>query len=97
MVDNAINDYTVKTLDEPLIGTEIYFEIAQDTDKSIRQLFRKYTFDNEHLTLDTTSIPVNLFQEDDIWISRLQAKKILAGLTRYKKNIFNFAGVDVIG
>lgn len=96
-VDNSIDDYTMKVSDESLIGTEVYFEIAQDTNKSIRQLFREYTFDNEHLTLDTTSIPINLFQEGDIWISRSQAKKVLAGLTRYKKIIFNFAGVDVIG
>ena len=47
--------------------------------------------------MDTTSIPVNLYQDGDIWISRSQAKKLLAGLERYKKIIFNFAGVEVIG
>lgn len=97
VVDNSIDDYTMRMVDEVLIGTEVYFEVAKNTDKSIRRLFREYTFDEEHLTLDTTSIPVNLFNEGDIWISRSQAKKVLAGLTRYKKIIFNFAGVDVIG
>lgn len=97
IVNNTIDDYTMQVLDEALVGTEVYFEVAKNTDKSIRKLFREYTFDDEHLTLDTTSIPVNLFTEGDIWISRSQAKKVLAGLTRYKKIIFNFAGVDVIG
>lgn len=97
MVDNMLEDYTMRVLDETLIGTEVYFEVARDTEKSIRKLFREYTFDKEHLTLDTTSIPVNLFAEGDIWISRSQAKKVLAGLARYKKIIFNFAGVEVIG
>lgn len=97
VVDNTISDYTMKVVDEKTVGTEVYFEIAKDTEKSIRQLFRDYTFDEEHLTLDTTSIPINLFQEGDIWISRSQAKKLLVGLTRYKKIILNFAGVDVIG
>ena len=97
IVDNSIRDYTMKVVDEKYVGTEVYFEIIKDTAKSIRQLFREYTFDEEHLTLDTTVIPINLFQEGDIWISRSQAKKILAGLERYKKIIFNFAGVDVIG
>ena len=97
VVDNSLQDYTIKALEEKFIGTEVYFEVAKDTQKSIRQLFREYTFDEEHLTLDTTSIPINLFQEGDIWISRSQAKKVLAGLTRYKKIILNFAGVDVIG
>lgn len=97
VVDNTITDYTMKVIEAKIVGTEVYFEIDKDTDKSIRQLFRDYTFDKEHLTLDTTSIPINLFTEGDIWISRSQAKKILSGLTRYKKIIFNFAGVDVIG
>ncbi|MBR3169464.1 DUF4325 domain-containing protein [Candidatus Saccharibacteria bacterium] len=97
IINNNIEDYTIKKLEKPLVGTEVYFEIAKDTDKSIRKLFRDYTFDTEHLTLDTTVIPINLYNEGDIWISRSQAKKVLAGLTKYKKIIFNFAGVEVIG
>lgn len=97
IVNNNIEDYTIKKLEKPLVGTEVYFEIAKNTDKSIRKLFRDYTFDTEHLTLDTTVIPINLYNEGDIWISRSQAKKVLAGLTKYKKIIFNFAGVEVIG
>ncbi len=97
IINNNIEDYTIKKLEKPLVGTEVYFEIAKNTDKSIRKLFRDYTFDTEHLTLDTTVIPINLYNEGDIWISRSQAKKVLAGLTKYKKIIFNFAGVEVIG
>ena len=33
----------------------------------------------------------------DIWISRSQAKKVLSGLDKYKKIIFDFAGIEVIG
>ncbi len=97
VIDNNIEDYTIEHTKDRLIGTEVYFEIKKDTDKSIRQLFRDYTFDEAHLTLDTTVIPINLYKEGDIWISRSQAKKVLAGLEKYKKIIFNFAGVDVIG
>ena len=32
-----------------------------------------------------------------ICMTRSQAKKVLAGLEKYKKIIFNFAGVEVIG
>lgn len=97
IINNELGDYTIKKLEKGLIGTEVYFEIKKDTSKSIRKLFRDYTFDNEHLTLDTTVIPINLYSEGDIWISRSQAKKVLAGLEKYKKIIFNFAGVEVIG
>ena len=97
ILDNQIEDYTILPLKKSLIGTEVYFEIAKNTKKSLQKLFREYTFDKEHLTLDTTVIPINLFSEGDIWISRSQAKKILTGLEKYKKIIFNFAGVEVIG
>lgn len=97
IVDNAINDYTIRKNETSLVGTEVYFEVDKNTNKSLQKLFREYSFDHDKLTLDTTVIPINLFQEGDIWISRSQAKKVLAGLEKYKKIIFNFAGVDVIG
>lgn len=97
IVDNTINDYTIRKNEASLVGTEVYFEVDKSTNKSLQKLFREYSFDHDKLTLDTTVIPINLFQEGDIWISRSQAKKVLAGLEKYKKIIFNFAGVDVIG
>ena len=97
IVDNTINDYTIRKNETSLVGTEVYFEVDKNTNKSLQKLFREYSFDHDKLTLDSTVIPINLFQEGDIWISRSQAKKVLAGLEKYKKIIFNFAGVDVIG
>lgn len=96
-IDNKVEDYTIKKIDTPLIGTKVYFEIAKDTTKSLQKLFRDFSFDNQKLALDTTIIPVKLFDEGEIWISRSQAKKLLAGLEKYKKIIFDFAGIEVIG
>ena len=96
-LDNTISDYTIEKITPPLVGTEVYFEVAKDTNKSLQQLFRDFSFDHQSLTLDTTIIPVKLFEEGEIWISRSQAKKLLAGLEKYKKIIFDFAGIEVIG
>ncbi len=96
-LDNAINDYAIEKNDTPLIGTKVYFEISKDTQKSLQSLFRDFTFDHQKLSLDTTVIPVKLFDEGDIWISRSQAKKLLTGLEKYKKIIFDFAGIEVVG
>lgn len=97
VVDNTIGDYTIQKNKRTLVGTEVYFEIAKNTDKSLQKLFRDFSFDHKTLSLDTTVIPVKLFNEGEIWISRSQAKKLLAGLERYKKIIFDFAGIEVIG
>lgn len=96
-IDNTLKDYTFRDLDPRVIGTEVYFEVAKDTNKSLQLIFRDYSFDHNKLSLDTTIIPVKLFEGGEIWISRSQAKKILAGLERYKKIIFDFSGIEVIG
>ena len=96
-LDNSLKDYTIVKLPVPLIGTEVYFEVAINTAKSLQSLFREYSFDHTKLTLDTTVIPVRLFESGDVWISRSQAKKLLSGLDKYKKIIFDFAGISIIG
>ena len=98
-VDNLIEDYTIEKVekDERVLGTEVRFTIAQDTAKSLQKLFREFSFDHQKLTLDTTVIPVKLFEEGDVWISRSQAKKVLTGLEKYKKILFDFSGIKVVG
>ncbi|MBR3366130.1 DUF4325 domain-containing protein [Candidatus Saccharibacteria bacterium] len=97
-IDNTINDFAIEALDksERTIGTEVYFEISLHTKKSIEELFRSYSVDKS-LAIESTSIPVKLYKEGDIWISRSQAKKILHGLEKYKKICLDFQGIKVIG
>lgn len=97
IVDNIISDYTVKKLDEPTIGTEVYFEIEKKSQKSISELFHEYSLDHDALSLDTTAIPIKLYALGEVWISRSQAKKVLEGLNKFKKIIFDFKGIDLIG
>ena len=96
-IDNIIDDYAVETLDEPLLGTEIAFEISADTKKSMSKIFHTYSLDHEKTILDTTSIPVKLYETGEVWISRSQAKKILDGLDKFKKIILDFKGIKLIG
>ena len=55
------------------------------------------SLDEKSLALDTTTIPIKLYNLGEAWISRSQAKKLLIGLEKYKKIIFDFSGVDLIG
>ena len=96
-VDNVIEDYAIEKVEEEVIGTEVYFEIEKETGKSLIELFREYSFDESRLTLDTTMIQVKLYQAGEAWISRSQAKRILVGLERYKKVIFDFQGIPLVG
>ena len=96
-VDNIIDDYAIEKLNNSLLGTEVFFEIQADTRKSMSELFHKYSFDNEKLVLDTTVVPIKLYEGGETWISRSQAKKVLRGLEKFKKITFDFSGIKLIG
>lgn len=97
IIDNSLDDYTIAPLKETLLGTEVIFKIDKTSQKSIRELFHEYSFNHTSLALDTTTIPVKLYDLGEAWISRSQAKKVLSGLEKYKKIIFDFKGLDLIG
>lgn len=98
-IDNLINDYAIEVLDEEesVIGTEVYFEISEQTEKSIYEVFKHFSLEETGLKLDTTVIPVKLFDGGEVWISRSQAKRILKGLDKYKKIVIDFKDIRLIG
>lgn len=96
-IDNRLGDYAILHLEQPVIGTEVYFEIDARTNKSLQKLFEKYALNHQSYSFDTTEIPVKLFDAGDVWISRSQAKRIMEGLDKYKKIILDFKGIDFIG
>ena len=97
IVDNSINEYTVDKGAPKVVGTEVYFSIAVNSKKSLQKLFEKYALERDKYSFTTTEIPVRLFEEGEVWISRSQAKKIVNGLERYKKVIFDFKSIKLVG
>lgn len=97
IVDTIIGDYAIEHLDEMILGTEVDFEIDMETKKSLQKLFEKYALERERYAFTTTEIPIKLYEEGEIWISRSQAKKVLMGLERYRKVFLDFKGIKVIG
>ncbi|MBQ3306157.1 DUF4325 domain-containing protein [Candidatus Saccharibacteria bacterium] len=97
IIDNIIGDFAIEETDERTLGTEVYFEIQEDTKRSMSKLFHQYSFDHEKILLDTTVVPVKLFDSGEVWISRSQARKLLSGLEKFKQVTFDFKGVDLIG
>lgn len=95
--ENIIDKCAIEDVDESVLGTEIYFELQEDSEKSMSELFHQYSFDDEKLTLDVTRIPVGLYGSGDVWISRSQARRVLDGLDKFKKVTFDFSGVKLIG
>lgn len=78
----------------PLIGTEVKFQIRQRSKKRIDELFQRFA--NENFDFDKNEVRVRLSLYRDL-MSRSQARRLLAGLDKYQRIVFDFQGVEGIG
>lgn len=99
VVDNDLRDYTIKKLDSEseVIGTEVWFEIDARLDESLEEFFGKYLGDKEYAGLNMTVVHLGLYQEGSVWISRSQAKRVLAGLEKFERVVLDFSGIGMVG
>jgi anti-sigma regulatory factor (Ser/Thr protein kinase) len=92
-------DYLIETgisLEKP--GTAVLMMIDIDSERTIQQVFDEYTAVPDDFHFNKTVIPVKLAQyEDELLVSRSQAKRLLMRVDKFKKVIFDFNGVNAIG
>jgi len=94
MIDNNIDDVFVRT-ENNTKGTMILFEIALNSKKRLVDVFNE--FSNSDYKFDTTNIKVKMYQYGDSFVSRSQARRLLAGLDDFDKIILDFNKVDTVG
>jgi anti-sigma regulatory factor (Ser/Thr protein kinase) len=76
-------------------GTTIWMKLANDSTRQPKDVYDQFT---EDFVFDKSTIPVKLAQVGAAGlISRSQAKRILAGIERFKSVTLDFAGVKWIG
>ncbi len=98
-VDNLIPDIFVQKDEEDLVGTEVFFQVRADSNKHVSDIFRSFALNPEDGEggFDVTSIHVKLYMMGSIYVSRSQARRILAGLEKYKKIVLDFKDVPTVG
>src|SRR5262249_1501706 len=70
---------------------------ANTTSRTTKDIFDQFASE-EDFAFSKTAVPVRLAQYgDEQLISRSQAKRLVAGLDRFKVVLLNFEGVDMIG
>lgn len=95
-------------LEEPILfeekeqqsGTVVFFEILNDSDTDMNEVFEKYTQQPEDFGFSKTQIPVKLLaygEEETAFMSRSQARRLLARLEKFENIVLDFDGVDFIG
>ncbi len=92
--DNVLNDIFVKDMTE-ISGTRVSFEISIKSTKKLNNIFREYSGDA--FEFSKTKVTVDLFEIDNAYISRSQARRILAGLEKFKEIILDFKNIETIG
>ena len=76
-------------------GTLVHFELAYDTAKSLEAIFAQHT--GEELGFEKTSVRVKLFQDGAPYVSRSEARRLLARCEQFREALLDFSGVATIG
>ena len=92
--DNILQDIYVKDI-KSVKGTRVDFKIVLKSKKELPDIFSKYT-DNS-FEFSKTGVKVKLYHQNVDYVSRSQARRLLAGLEKFKTIELDFQDVKTIG
>lgn len=95
-VDNFIKDIFVEEIDR-YEGTRVRFEIEKNSNKHLNDVFEEYQSEPGAFSFDKTKVHVKLFAAGTIYISRSQARRLMANLDKFNVIILDFEGIKTIG
>lgn len=97
MRNNTEQDWSFETLDHKTTGTMIKMAINKKSSLLLKDLFASYQ-DESSLSFNKTEIIVKLAQfEEEVLISRSQAKRITFNLEKFDRIILDFRGIRLVG
>ena len=96
MVDNRRNDFAVEWLDRPRLGTLVRCEFDVDTTQTTLEAFNSMSVPGKP-GMQRTTIRVSLFQRNDTFISRTEAKRLAAELDSFGLVEIDFEGIRQVG
>lgn len=87
----------IREEDKTTQGTSVFMGLKNTASWTMKEVFDQFSSDGEY-GFTKTVVPVHLAQHgDEKLVSRSQAKRLLAGMTRFKVVLLDFAGVEAIG
>ncbi|MGA1868416.1 MAG: STAS-like domain-containing protein [bacterium] len=76
-------------------GTEVTFTIGRGSKRILEGIFMEFAPEAFDYKFEKTRVYVKLFQTE--YISRSEARRLLAGLDKFREIILNFKGVNALG
>ncbi|HEY6171809.1 MAG TPA: DUF4325 domain-containing protein [Candidatus Kapabacteria bacterium] len=95
----AVETFDLQTEEtEFVVGTDVYMRFEQTSERTSKEVFDKYSSQDDDYGFTITHIPVRLavVGEENL-VSRSQARRLLTGLDKFKEVALNFEGVEMIG
>jgi anti-sigma regulatory factor (Ser/Thr protein kinase) len=84
--------------DMPNVGTVVFMSIRNQSDRTTKEIFDKFSSRKDNYGFTKTEVPVRLVRHGpEQLISRSQAKRLLARFERFKVVLLDFKGIDEIG
>lgn len=95
-VDNKIKDIFIEEINT-YTGTRVRFEIEKSSNKHLNDVFQEYQSEPGAFSFDKTKVHIKLYTAGTIYISRSQARRLLANLDKFKVIILDFEGIKTVG
>lgn len=96
-VDNRIGDYFIEPMSRLKKGTRVFFSISATSPRRLEEVFRRYSADASAPAFDKSEAKVRLFALGGGYVSRSEARRLLAGLDKFRSVVVDFDRVPVIG
>lgn len=96
-INNILKDIFIEEVKPSKKGTKVFFQISCDSKKHLNGVFKEYQTDPTEHAFDKTKIQMKLYTLGTVHVSRSQARRVLAGLEKFKSIILDFDKVRTIG
>ena len=96
-VDNVVKDFFIEEITPQKRGTKVTFILSLSSKKHLNDVFSQFVTAPGEVGFDKTEIKVRLYASGTVYISRSQARRIVAGLSKFKSIILDFDRVTTVG
>ena len=96
-VDNRVGDYFIEPTERLKKGTRVFFRISATSPRRLEEVFRRYASDASEPAFDKSEVKVRLFARGGGYVSRSEARRLLAGLDKFRSVVLDFDRVPVVG
>lgn len=94
IIDNIKNDNFISKT-RSIKGTEVIFEIRRSSKRQISSVFNKYAPKRFEYRFEKTKVAVKLYPAE--YLSRSEARRLMAGLEKFKEIELDFKNVKTVG